>query len=86
MTSKDVIRDLSGLDWKQIGPIYRTTVENSDEFSDFFNFFSTYRGLSLDTTKTEPSGLTYVYTDGEVEVTLICNFDDNIYVMTVGDR
>lgn len=86
MTSSEFIEGFPGFDWRQTGTVYRAKAEDSDEFSDIFNEIALNRGLELDTSKTDPVALVYVYTDGELEVTLTANFDEDLYIIAVGDR
>ena len=69
------------------GDSYIITPENSDEFSDIFNFISLNDDLMCeeDSLATEDE-TQFIFTNGEFEVVLSANYEKNLYNITIGER
>lgn len=69
------------------GDSYIITPENSDEFSDIFNFISLNDDLMCeeDSLATEDE-TQFIFTNGEFEIILSANYGKNLYNITIGER
>lgn len=66
---------------------YVIKFDNSDDFSDIFNFISLKKTLTAEDhmVATEESCIS-TFTDGWYEIKLIADFDNDIYRVVVGER
>jgi hypothetical protein len=90
MNSKleDFVKSLKlPIEGRYSGNEYIITMDNSDDFSDIFNYISLNKTLSNEENMVATGdSCISVFTNGWFEIKLVANFNSDIYRVTIGER